>query len=96
MNATLKHHLMEFVEQEPRIVQEILNSMYVDDFSGGADDDERAYMHYTRIKDIMKEAGFTLRKWASNSKALVDQMKNEDFEEKATEMGECFVEDDAT
>ena len=75
MNATLKHHLMEFVEQEPRIVQEILNSMYVDDFSGGADDDERAYMLYTRIKDIMKEAGFTLRKWASNSKALVDQMK---------------------
>ena len=48
MNATLKHHLLKYIEAEPLIVKEITNSMYVDDFSGGGDDDDDAYLLYDR------------------------------------------------
>ena len=44
----------------------------------------------------MKEAGFTLRKWSSNSKALRNRMNEEDVEKKPIEVKDCFMEDDAT
>ena len=50
MNVTLKHHLLKYIEAEPLIVKDITNSMYVDDFSGGADDDNDAYLLYDRSK----------------------------------------------
>ena len=96
MNATLKHHLLKYIEAEPLIVKEITNSMYVDDFSGGGDDDDDAYLLYDRSKEIMKEGGFTLRKWATNSKTLMNRMKEIDTSSAQREMGGAVVEDDAT
>ena len=70
--------------------------MYVDDFSGGGDDDDDAYLLYDRSKEIMKEGGFTLRKWATNSKTLMNRMKEIDTSIAQREMGGAVVEDDAT
>jgi hypothetical protein len=92
----LENHLLKYIEAEPLIVKEITNLMYVDDFSGGGDDDDDAYLLYDRSKEIMKEGGFTLRKWAKNSKTLMNRMKEIDTLSAQREMGGAVVEDDAT
>ena len=56
--------------------------MYVDDFPGGASDDESAIHVYQRAKAIMKDGGFNLRKWKTNStivrQRISEEMKEED------------------
>ena len=51
---------------EPQVSELLANSLYVDDFPGGASDDESAIHVYQRAKAIMKEGGFNLRKWKTN------------------------------
>ena len=43
------------------------NSFYVDDFAGGAKNDDDAVEVYEKVKVLMKDGGFPLRKWTSNS-----------------------------
>ena len=58
------------------------SSLYVDDFPGGASDDESAIHVYQRAKAIMKEGGFNLHKWKTNSsivwQRISEEMKEED------------------
>ena len=58
------------------------NSLYVDDFPDGVSDDESAIHVYQRAKAIMKEGGFNLRKWKTNSsivrQRISDEIKEED------------------
>ena len=62
----------------------LANLLYVDDFPGGASDDESAIHVYQRAKAIMKEGGFNfnLRKWKTNSsivrQRISEEMKEED------------------
>ena len=51
---------------EPQVSELLANSLYVDDFPGGASDDESVIHVYQRAKAIMKEGGFNLRKWKTN------------------------------
>ena len=60
----------------------LANSLYVDEFPGGGSDDESAIHVYQRAKAIMKEGGFNLRKWKTNSsivrQRISEEMKEED------------------
>ena len=58
----------------------LANSLYVDDFPGGASDDESVIHVYQRAKAIMKEGGFSLRKWKTNS-TIVGQKISEEMKE---------------
>ena len=53
------------------------DSLYVDDFAGGADNDQEAIEIYTKSQGIMENGGFRLRKWNSNSKVLKDKIKED-------------------
>ena len=70
LNATIKHHMEQYSVQEPDLVSLFMRSIYVDDISAGADDDDSAFQFFTRSKEILARGGFNLRKFVSNSTSL--------------------------
>ncbi|KAK2560784.1 hypothetical protein P5673_016575 [Acropora cervicornis] len=49
-----------------------------DDFNGGKDSVPEAFQLYTKAKSRMKEGGFNLRKWISNSEKLMQWINQEE------------------
>eukprot|EP00795_Rhopilema_esculentum_P005588 gene5588-biopygen573 len=80
------------------MVVEILNMLYADDLSCGAQQPHEALEIYEKAKSIMLKGGFNLRKWDSNDKNVLDEIrKSEDSgETPAVEQGVVTGEDDQT
>ena len=62
----------------------ILNSFYVDDFLGGASSPDEALSLYKDITTTLASRGMSIRKWASNSKQVMNEIPvelhlNKDF-----------------
>ena len=70
----IQNHLSQHDEKGAVIPQLLKKSLYVDDFAGGADNDQEALDIYEKSQDVMKKGGFVLRKWNSNSKILPDRI----------------------
>ena len=70
LNATLKHHIMMYDNEDPEFVQKLLQSLYVDDIISGDSDDIGAYKLYIKAKSRLAEGGFNASKFVSNSKKL--------------------------
>ena len=62
LNATLKHHIERYKNEDPEFVDQFLRSIYVDDLSSGAADNNTAYELYLKCKLRLAEGGFNLRK----------------------------------
>ena len=75
LNGTLKSHIVSYVSEDPEFVKKILASLYVDDLNSGASTVVEAFELYMKSKSRMKDAGFNLRKWVSNSKQLMSQIE---------------------
>ena len=67
-------HLSQYQETHPNIVSLLRDSLYVDDFAGGAYEDSEALEVYHTSQEVMNKGGFKLRKWNSNSKTLRDRI----------------------
>ena len=74
LNATIKHHVGRFASSHPRLVKELLQSIYVDDVAFGAVDEESAYELYSDSKEMLKSGSFNLRKFATNSPTLQEKI----------------------
>ena len=69
----LRHHAERIKHNYPKNVHEtIRHFFYVDDGSGGADSVEEAIALKENLKKALAEGGFTLSKWKSNEKALLE------------------------
>jgi hypothetical protein len=66
--SIIQRHLSTHIMKEPEMVSLLSDSFYVDDFAGGAKNDDGAVQVYEKAQTIMKDGGFTLRKWTSNSR----------------------------
>ena len=75
LNGTLKSHIESYLSEDPEFVKKILASLYVDDLNSGASTVVQAFHFYMKCKTRMKDAGFNLRKWITNSKQLMSQLK---------------------
>ena len=67
LNSVINHHLSRYTSP---IAQDMLNNLYVDNIISGCDTEEGAIEYYTTARDIMQDAKFNLRSWASNSQLL--------------------------
>ena len=76
LNATLKHHIEKYKEEDPEFVCKFLNAIYVDDLSSGGEGDAETYELYLKCKMRLAEAGFNMRKFATNSPKLRRQIEN--------------------
>ena len=78
LNGTVRHHVSNYEVEDPQFVNDFLSSLYVDDFNGGKDSVPEAFQLYTKAKSSMKEGGFNLRKWISNSEKLMQWINQEE------------------
>ena len=46
------------------------DTLYVDDFPGGASNREEGFKVYCQAKEVIKGGGFNLRKWRTNNQDL--------------------------
>ena len=56
-------------------VDDSLPDLYVDDSASGFDTVFAAYDFYLKVKSMMHDAGFDLRKWASNTSELMKKIE---------------------
>ena len=74
LNATINHHLNKYRDENPESVEKILNFLYVDDVTCGANTEDEAYQLFTVSNRIFVERGFNLRKFVTNSLSLQQKM----------------------
>ena len=70
LNATLRHHLNQYITSHPETVNKLTASLYVDDVVTGAKDEEEAYQLYLESKSVLQDGGFNLRKFVTNVNSL--------------------------
>ena len=72
LNATIRHHLspQALPAVQAALVNKLCKSFYVDDVITGAEDEEQAYQLFVNSKTMLKDGGFNLRKFTSNSPSL--------------------------
>ena len=79
LNATIKHHLETY--PKTKVVTELLDNLYVDDWLTGADSDAEGCYMIQEADVIMKKAGMSFSKWSSNS-PVVAEMLHHQFRDK--------------
>ena len=89
LNATLKYHISQY-EADPGLVQNLLNSFYVDDLVTGERGVEECLSLYQKSKKCLLEGGFNLQKWISNSPKLLELI----CEDQAGTVRTCAVVED--
>ena len=80
LNATINHHLESYRDIDPAFVDKFLSSIYVDDLVSGSGDEEAAYELYMKSKLRLAEAGFKLRKFATNCVSLHHRIQESEGE----------------
>ena len=65
-----RHHLDACEDRYPTTVPLLRNSLYCDDFDGGAKDVETGFNVYSEVKEVYKDAGMDMRKWVTSNKEL--------------------------
>ena len=67
LHATIDLHLHKF---QSCVSEDIQCNIYVDNVISGCDTETQLVHYYTKARDIMSQANFNLRSWASNSTTL--------------------------
>ena len=67
LHATINLHLRKF---QSYVAEDIQRNIYVDNIISGCDTETQLVHYYTKARDIMSQANFNLRSWASNSTIL--------------------------
>ena len=77
LNATLRHHITKFVDDDPDFVSKLLESFYVDDFVGGGASSEEVTELYSKTSRRMLDGGFKLRKWMTNNASVRSKIESD-------------------
>ena len=76
LNATIKYHLSKF--SDSRVIEELKENLYVDDWLSGADTIEEGCKLYQEARAILLEANMALAKSTSNDLEVSDKLFKED------------------
>ena len=74
LNATIRHHLERYRDENEEFVDNVIKSLYCDDFVSSFDSEKEAFAQYSKLKDCFNDAGLNLRKWKSNIKDLTEKI----------------------
>ena len=74
LNATVRHHLENYREEDGDFVDNVVNSLYCDDFVSSFDSEEEAFAQYNKLKSCFRDANLNLRKWKSNCESLSERI----------------------
>ena len=74
LNATIRHHLESNEEFNAEFVENVKNSLYVDDYASSFNSEDECFTMYEQLKSCFSKGGFNMRKWASNNKSLLERI----------------------
>ena len=96
LSAILQHHMK--LKSDPAVAAMFIQSAYVDDLVSGAGEVDKAAKTFMGIRNCLREAGFNLRKFRTNSAELNKRIDSEIGHEKSKEPAEMRMtqEDDTT
>lgn len=77
---TVQQLAHDLQEKYPAAFQFIINSIYVDDIFGGADNVQQALGIQKQMVELFHEGKFHLRKWTSNNEQILQAVPEEDRE----------------
>ena len=78
LTATIKYNLERYLNDAKNFVEKFLNDLYNEDSTSGFFNGKEAYNFYLNTREIMKEAGFELRKMASNPVELMNKINRDE------------------
>ena len=78
LSSLLEYHFESHAVDDPETVSILKDSFYVDDLITGAWDDSGAIEIYEKSNKIMKDGGFKLRKWSSNSTMFQERVAKDE------------------
>ncbi|XP_054723576.1 uncharacterized protein LOC129233627 [Uloborus diversus] len=84
LSATIKHHIKKYKKDYPDAFYILNNKLYVDDLIHSLEDEETALKAHLEVKSILREAGFNMRKWRTNSEALEVKLREESINDSAS------------
>ena len=70
LQCVIRHHLSWYRNSHAEIVNLLSDTLYVDDFPGGASNREEGFQVYRQAKEVMNRGGINLRKWRTNDRDL--------------------------
>ena len=70
LNATIKHHMNGYREVDEQFVEKFERSIYVDDVTFGACNEDEAFQLYKKAKCYLAKGAFNLRKFRTNCSEL--------------------------
>nr|XP_047129387.1 uncharacterized protein LOC124809364 [Hydra vulgaris] len=79
LNATLIYHTERYCLND-NISSKLLQSLHIDDLISSCVTIEEGILFFNKCKDILKEGGFNLRKFESNSSAFEKQINGDNYE----------------
>ena len=81
-HAILRSHILNYKDIQPDIIQTLLSSLHVENFSAGTNTLREAFDLYVNAKNFLKKGSFHLRKVKSNNTELANQVYSKYPEEK--------------
>ena len=66
LNATIRHHIEKFKDNNPELVENLLRSVYVDDIISGTESKEKSLKKFECFREMLAVDGFNLRKFISS------------------------------
>ena len=80
LNSTIRYHLNSYNQTDTEFVRNVVNALFADDYAPSFASDDEAYECYLQLKQSFMVAGFNIRKWASNSRQLMDRIDSSENE----------------
>lgn len=68
--ATIRYHIQQKESEQPKAVETLRESLYMDDFIVSSREVDDAHTISTAARDILQDAGMKLCKWVTNSPEL--------------------------
>ncbi len=93
LNATIRHHLEQYLESNKEVVERLLQSTYVDDIITGGASEEEVFHVYTRAKEMFRKGGFNLRKFRTNLRDLQDRIDEVEGSESIQSENACSYDE---
>ena len=82
LNATLIYHAERYCSSDVNFVFKLLQSLHIDDLNSSCSTIEEDSLFFNKCKDILKEGGFYLRKFESNSSEFEKHINGHNVERK--------------
>ena len=77
LNATIRYHVNQYAAFDAEFVQEVLKSLYVDDYASASSTVSSTVQLCKKIKSRLDDEGFNMRKWESNSRDVLEKLQDD-------------------